>query len=56
VKFTFGTNNVTNDLGRLEYCLQMLEECRLTPADMFEIKPDAEKPINVKGLPGKITG
>ncbi len=56
VKFTFGTNNVTRDLGRLEYCLQMLEECRLTPVDMFEIKPDNEKPINVKGLPDKITG
>lgn len=56
VKFTFGTNNVTRDLGRLEYCLQMLEECQLTPADMFEIKPDKEKPINVKGLPDKITG
>ncbi len=56
VKFTFGTNNVTNELGRLEYCLQMLEECELTPNDMFEIKPDAEKPVNVKGFPDKITG
>lgn len=56
VKFSFGTNNVTNDLGHLEYCLEMLEECGLTPDDMFEIKPDAEKPINVKGLPDHITG
>ena len=56
VKFTFGTNNVTDELGRLEYCLQMLEECQLTPNDMFEIKPDSEKPVNVKGLPDKITG
>jgi len=56
IKFTFGTNNVTSDLGHLEYCLQMIEDCQLTPVDMFEIKPDAEKPVNVKGLPDKITG
>ncbi|MCK3684808.1 DUF1080 domain-containing protein [Maribellus sp. YY47] len=56
VKFSFGTNNVTNELGHLEYCLEMIKECGLTPNDMFEIKPDAEKPINVKGLPDHITG
>ena len=56
IKFTFGTNNVAAELGRLEYCLQMLEECELTPNDMFEIKPDDEKPVIVKGLPDKITG
>ncbi len=48
IKFTFGTNNVTNELGKLEYCLEMLEECGLTPNDMFEIKPDTEKPVKVK--------
>ncbi len=56
VKFTFGTNNTGRDLGRLEYCIQMLEECELTPDDMFEIKPDSLKPVIVKGLPEKITG
>lgn len=56
VKFTFGTNNTGRDLGQLEYCLQMIEECRLTPNDMFEIKPNQLKPVNVKGLPAKITG
>ncbi|HUT11894.1 MAG TPA: hypothetical protein VMY42_15440 [Thermoguttaceae bacterium] len=35
VKFAFGTNNGGRDLGRLEYCLQMIEECKLTPNDMF---------------------
>ncbi len=56
VKFAFGTNNTGRDLGHLQYCLEMIEECGLTPNDMFEIKPDAEKPVNVKGLPDKITG
>ena len=36
VKFTFGTNNVgPDDLGNLEYCLEMIEECGLEPADMW---------------------
>lgn len=56
VKFTFGTNNTGRDLGKLEYCLEMIQECGLTPNDMFEIKPDSLKPIRVKGLPAKITG
>jgi hypothetical protein len=56
VKFTFGTNNAESDLGQLEYCLEMIEECKLTPNDMFEIKPDELKPVRVKGFPAKITG
>jgi len=56
VKFSFGTNNTGNDLGNLEYCIQMIQECGLTPNDMFEIKPDSLKPVRVKGLPAKITG
>lgn len=56
VKFSFGTNNTGSDLGRLQYCLEMIEECKLGPNDMFEIKPDELKPVNVKGLPEKITG
>lgn len=56
VKFAFGTNNVTKELGQLEYCLEMIQECGLTPGDMFEIKPADKKPVLVKGLPTKITG
>ncbi|HBH83999.1 MAG: hypothetical protein A2X05_09435 [Bacteroidetes bacterium GWE2_41_25] len=56
VKFTFGTNNTGRELGRLEYCLQMIQECGLTPDDIFMPKPHKEKPVLVKGLPDKITG
>lgn len=56
VKFSFGTNNTGRDLGKLEYCLEMIMECGLTPDDMFEIKPDSLKPVKIKGLPASITG
>ncbi len=56
IKFTFGTNNTGRELGRLEYCLQMIKECGLTPDDIFMPKPHEEKPVLVKGLPKKITG
>ena len=36
VKFTFGTNNGSlGDLGRLEYCIEMIEEAGLTARDMW---------------------
>ncbi len=35
VKFSFGTNNGGQELGRLRYCLDMLKECKLQPNDMF---------------------
>jgi hypothetical protein len=36
VKFTFGTNNGgADDLGKLAYCLRMIEECGLKPNDMW---------------------
>jgi len=36
VKFTFGTNNGgTNDLGRMEYGIDMVYECDLTSQDMW---------------------
>lgn len=56
VKFTFGTNNTGRDLGRLEYCFQMIEECGLTANDIFMPKPHKDKPVQVKGLPAQITG
>jgi len=35
LKFTFGTNNGNADFGRLEYCLEMVDKCGLTPDDMW---------------------
>ena len=36
VKFTFGTNNAGQiDLGNLEYCLEMIQECGLEPGDIW---------------------
>ncbi len=35
-KFTFGTNNGSaDDLGKREYCIEMIEECGLTSKDMW---------------------
>ncbi|MCF0197260.1 MAG: DUF1080 domain-containing protein [Bacteroidaceae bacterium] len=35
LKFTFGTNNVDADFGRLEYCVECIRDCGLTPQDMW---------------------
>jgi len=56
VKFSFGTNNVTPDFGRLDYSLEMAKKLGLTYKDMFMPKPDGQKPVQIKGLPAKITG
>ncbi|MFO7910506.1 MAG: hypothetical protein R6U42_10975 [Halomonas sp.] len=41
VKFTFGTNNTDEDIGRLNFCLRMIEELNLEPSDMW--LPPAKK-------------
>jgi hypothetical protein len=57
VKFTLGTNNGGNeDLGRLEYSLQVIKEAGLTPEDMFLPAPSGNKKVITKGLPAKVTG
>jgi hypothetical protein len=48
VKFTFGTNNTGRTLGRLEYCLRMIEACALTPDDLWAPRPDSQKPVQVR--------
>lgn len=35
LKFTFGTNNVDADFGRLEYCAECVRDCGLQPTDMW---------------------
>jgi hypothetical protein len=36
VKFTFGTNNGgADDFGRMDYAIEMINECGLTPQDMW---------------------
>lgn len=35
IKFTFGSNNANADFGKLEYCLEMVNACRLTKEDMW---------------------
>lgn len=57
VKFTFGTNNTTNnDLGRLEYCLKAIKEVGITAEDIFLPRPAKDKKVMKLGLPSKITG
>ncbi len=50
-KFAFGTNNGGRNLGRLEYCLDVIDQCGLTKNDIFIPKPPGQKPVQVKGLP-----
>ena len=38
VKFTFGTNNTDSQLGNLDYCRQMVTECRLINEDLWQNK------------------
>ena len=35
-KFAFGTNNAANDLGKLEYCIEMKKACNITAEDMYK--------------------
>lgn len=35
IKITFGTNNATPDMGKLDYCLEAIKACGLTPNDLW---------------------
>ncbi|MDR1172926.1 MAG: DUF1080 domain-containing protein [Bacteroidales bacterium] len=35
IRFTFGTNNANSDIGKLEYCIEMMQKCGITDRDMF---------------------
>lgn len=49
VKFTFGTNNVDADFGRLEYCIECIKDCGLTIDDMWfpSMSKRAEHPVKI---------
>jgi hypothetical protein len=53
VKFAFGSGAPALRVpgrtpGRLEYCLRMVEECSLTPDDLWAPAPEGRKPIQVR--------
>jgi histidinol phosphatase-like PHP family hydrolase len=50
-KFTFGTNNGGREVGKLDYCFEMVKECGLKWQDMWVPKAEGQKPVQVKGLP-----
>lgn len=51
VKLACGTNNTgPQDLGRMEYCVWMIRELGLTPADMWTPPADGQKAIQRKPL------
>ena len=35
LKFTFGTNNVDADFGKLEYCIEAIRQCGITAQDIW---------------------
>jgi hypothetical protein len=47
-KFALGTNNSGANLGRLEYPIEMVQQCGLVWQDIFVPKPAGQKPIEVK--------
>ncbi len=44
-KFTFGTDSRDDRAGKLDYCLQMVQQCGLTEKNMFTPKPQGQKAI-----------
>ncbi len=45
IKFSFGSNTHGEDVGRVEYGIQMAKECGLTAKNMFTPPPYDQKPI-----------
>ena len=35
IRFALGTNNADTNIGKLEYCIEMIEKCGITSRDMF---------------------
>jgi len=47
-KFSFGTNNVDENVGRLEYPIKMVKECGLAWQDIFVPRPSGQKKIQTR--------
>ena len=35
IRFAFGTNNANSDIGKLDYCIEMMKKCGINERDMF---------------------
>jgi hypothetical protein len=35
VPLAFGTNNAVPEIGKLEYCFEMMDECGITAENMY---------------------
>lgn len=47
IKFTFGTNNVDANFGKLEYCIEAIEKCDITVDDLWfpSMSERRERPV-----------
>ena len=52
VKFAFGTNNGDPKIGKLEYCVEMVHACGLTPEDLW-FPTDSNRKGEVEKVAGK---
>jgi len=50
LRFSFGSNHHGEDIGRLEYCLDVARELGLTAQDIFTPQPAGMKPIQRRSL------
>jgi histidinol phosphatase-like PHP family hydrolase len=50
VRFSFGSNHHGEDIGRLEYCLEMAGELGLTRQDVYTPQPPGLKPIQTRSF------
>lgn len=48
VKFSFGSNIRGPDVGKLDYCVEMIKKVDLSRADIFTPAPPGKKPIQVR--------
>jgi histidinol phosphatase-like PHP family hydrolase len=47
-KFSFGSNGRGQNIGKIDYCLEMAKELGLKPADLFTPAPPGKKPVQVR--------